>query len=169
MKTDIYWIPELGSKRLAIMPRPRAGDWLEDEIKAWHQAGIKTVVSLLTSFEQMELKLQDEPAICQKNAIEYISYPISDRQVPNSRATIIELVRTIQQRIDQGNGVAIHCRMGIGRSALVAACVLVSQGFNVRNAFSLIEKVRGMQVPDTNEQVEWVSNLSAHLVNTFKP
>ena len=33
--------------RLAIMARPRAGDWLEDEISGWRAQGVEIVVSLL--------------------------------------------------------------------------------------------------------------------------
>jgi hypothetical protein len=32
MKAAIYWIAPVPSGRLAIIPRPRGGDWLEDEV-----------------------------------------------------------------------------------------------------------------------------------------
>ena len=35
MHTELYWIPGPWLGRLAIMPRPRGGDWLEDEIRSW--------------------------------------------------------------------------------------------------------------------------------------
>src|SRR5262249_25284547 len=51
----------------------------------------------------------------------------------------------------------IHCRAGIGRSGLVGAAVLLHCGFTVREAFAAISKARGVQVPDTAEQSEWLS------------
>jgi hypothetical protein len=44
---DYYPIREFDGLSLAIMPRPRAGDWLEDEIDQWQREGLKIVVSLL--------------------------------------------------------------------------------------------------------------------------
>jgi hypothetical protein len=32
MEVDIYWINIPGDGKLGIIPRPRGGDWLEDEI-----------------------------------------------------------------------------------------------------------------------------------------
>lgn len=156
MKAEIYWIPETNEGRLAIMPRPRAGDWLEDEIKAWRNAGIDTVVSLLAPDEISELGLADEPRICHDHQIEYIPYPIPDRQVPPSTTSAIELVHSIRSRLRQNRSIAIHCRMGIGRSALIAACILASQGLEPTNAFAAISKARRTQVPDTHEQKQWV-------------
>lgn len=40
MKSDLFWINGPWPGRLAIMPRPRSGDWLEDEIQAWSGAAV---------------------------------------------------------------------------------------------------------------------------------
>jgi protein-tyrosine phosphatase len=58
-----------------------------------------------------------------------------------------------------GKAVAVHCRAGIGRSALIAACVLVRSGYDVDGAFDTIAKARGMAVPDTQAQHDWVAAL----------
>lgn len=60
MRSQVYWIglPMLG--RLAIMPRPRAGDWLDEEILDWRAEGIDIVVSLLEREEVIELGLERE-------------------------------------------------------------------------------------------------------------
>jgi len=40
MKADLFWIPGPWRGRLAIVPRPRGGDWLGDEARAGRRAGI---------------------------------------------------------------------------------------------------------------------------------
>jgi protein-tyrosine phosphatase len=50
--------------------------------------------------------------------------------------------------------------MGIGRSALVAACLPKSQGIGVDEAFAMISRARGFSVPDTEEQREWASGFA---------
>ncbi len=158
MRADVYWIPETQFGRLALMSRPRSGDWLEDEIKAWRKEQIDLVVSLLTSKEIFELELQAEQEICNSNQIDFISFPICDREVPSSTIATINLVEQIQTLLVKELGVGIHCRMGVGRSALISACVLKRQGFTTEEAYSFIQKARGIKVPDTDEQVAWVEN-----------
>ena len=57
MRAELYWIEGPWPGRLAIVPRPRGGEWLEDEIRSWKQAGVNVVVSLLTNDEITELGL----------------------------------------------------------------------------------------------------------------
>jgi protein-tyrosine phosphatase len=163
MKPDLYWIPNIPYGRLAIMPRPRSGDWLEDEIKAWKNAGIDMVVSLLTALEVMELGLQNESELCVALGIHYIVYPIPDRQVPTSMPSALALIKDIDAQLKAGKAVAIHCRAGIGRSSLLAACTLGTQGLAPHVAFGMISKARGVQVPDTDEQRHWVEDFLTHL------
>jgi protein-tyrosine phosphatase len=160
MKPDIYWIPQKYSGRLAIMPRPRSGDWLADELKAWRIEGIDVVVSLLTSLEVMELELTNEADICGTHQITFISFPIIDRQVPATLSSTIELVNQIDNFLQQGRTVAIHCRAGIGRSGIIAVCVLLKQGYSADSAFEMISKARGVEVPDTDAQKAWVVSYS---------
>jgi hypothetical protein len=51
--------------RLAILPRPRGGDWLEDEVRGRRAAGVDVIVSLLTSDEVTNLDLAQERCLCQ--------------------------------------------------------------------------------------------------------
>lgn len=75
MRPKIYWIDVPAGARLAIMPRPRAGDWLDDEIAGWRGQGIDVVVSLLQGDEVEELGLQREPDLCHDAGMEFISFP----------------------------------------------------------------------------------------------
>jgi protein-tyrosine phosphatase len=156
MSPDIYWIETRAAGRLAIMPRPRAGDWLADEVAGWRMEGIDVVVSLLEADEVAELGLVEEANLCRRHAMEFISFPIPDRGVPSSPTKTTDLARSTALRIAGGSAIAVHCRAGIGRSALIAACVLVSLGFDPAAAFDAIGESRGVAVPDTDEQRAWV-------------
>jgi len=123
----LYWIP--GPGRLAIMARPRGNDWLESEIEAWKTAGVEVVVSLLEPEEVSELELAREPALCGERGIAFLSYPIPDRGVPESEETR-QLASRLAADLTCGRSLAIHCRAGIGRSSLIAACVLISTGMD---------------------------------------
>ena len=58
-------------------------------------------------------------------------------------------------------GAALHCRMGIGRSSLMAASILVADGLTVSDAFGRIQRARGVAVPDTEAQVQWVEQYAS--------
>jgi len=60
MSADIYWIEAVTQGRLAILGRPRSGDWLSDEIGGWKTAGLTHVVSLLEAHEVRDLDLARE-------------------------------------------------------------------------------------------------------------
>ncbi|ASF47688.1 protein-tyrosine phosphatase family protein [Methylovulum psychrotolerans] len=153
MRPDLYWLPLPGYK-LAIMPRPRAGDWLADEIRAWQQQGINTVVSLLEASEVHELELGEEERLCADLGIRFLSLPIPDRGIPAHRPAVRALAYTLAAQLQAGASVAIHCRAGIGRSSLIAACVLAVLG--IGDEFALISQARGVAVPDTEQQAAWL-------------
>jgi protein-tyrosine phosphatase len=141
------------------MPRPRGGDWLEDEVRSLKSSGVDVVVSLLEREEIVELDILKEESHCLAAGISFLSFPIRDRSVPFSKQGAYEFAQSIVHLLEAGKSVVIHCRAGIGRSALIAASVLAIRGTPVEEAFERIESARGCHVPDTNEQREWVEHL----------
>jgi protein-tyrosine phosphatase len=160
MKPTVYWIDGPWSGKLAILARPRGADWLNEEVVGWKEAGLDVVVSLLTPGECSELGLNDEEEIVNRNGLTFVSFPIADYSVPSSLKVTRQLVSKLEDWLLGGNNVGIHCRQGIGRSSLVAACLLVTSGESPGNAFQQIETVRGLSVPDTAEQKEWVASFT---------
>jgi hypothetical protein len=84
MRATPYWIKGPWSGKLGILPRPRGGDWLEEEVRSWAEAGIEVVVSLLTKEEISDLDLSQESVICKSQGIECSTLAIPDRGVPAS-------------------------------------------------------------------------------------
>src|SRR5262245_61231239 len=95
MRPEVYWLDLPGSGRLAIMPRPRAGDWLDDEIAGWREQGIDVIVSLLEAEEIAELGLQREAVRCHDFGMEFVSFPIPDSGVPATQREAMALAEAI--------------------------------------------------------------------------
>jgi protein-tyrosine phosphatase len=163
MRTELYWIEGPWPGRLAIMPRPRGGDWLEDEMSSWRHLGIDAIVSALTTEENAELDLIREMELCAKAGIEFVAFPIADRGVPLSAKATLELVGRLEKELARGRKVAIHCRQGIGRASMLAACVLAAGGIDAASALERIAVARGCAVPDTSEQREWVMRFAREM------
>ena len=163
MQTKAFWVAGPWRGRLAILPRPRGGEWLGDETAAWRAAGIDVVVSLLEAEEELQLVLGGEAAAASASGIDFRAFPIPDRGVPASRESVAELADHIVDALDTGKNVAVHCRQGIGRSGLIVAAVLVAAGKDVPGALRTIQESRGLDVPETEEQRHWLRGFSSWL------
>lgn len=150
--------------RLAIMPRPGGGDWLEDEIQHWRDIGIDVVVSMLTPDEVADMDLAKEQAFCERAGIAFIPFPIVDRGVPTSRSSVASLATDLARRLSEGKNIAIHCRQGLGRAAVIAACVLIMTGVEANSALKRLSESRGCSVPETTEQQRWVLEFEKRLI-----
>jgi protein-tyrosine phosphatase len=160
MRANLYCIEGPWRGRLAILPRPRGGDWLEDEIRSWRAAGVNVVASTLESDEIDEFDIRQEDQLCERNGIHFVGLPIPDRGVPASARAAENVLRRLESQLADGKMVAVHCRQGVGRSALVAASLLALAGVDVETAFNRVRAARGCPVPDTAEQREWVAKFA---------
>jgi protein-tyrosine phosphatase len=155
MVPQIYKVLTSGDGFLAVMARPRSGEWLRDEIRGLSQLGVTTIASLLEPGEEVELDLASERTVAEEAGLAFLSFPIADRGVPSATQEFHRFSARLANDVRAGRGVAVHCRAGIGRSGLAAAAVLVSLGHEPRDVFAMVSKARGVNVPDTDEQIEW--------------
>jgi protein-tyrosine phosphatase len=161
MRAELYWLdgPWLG--RVALAARPRGGDWLPDEMRNWKSAGIEAVLSLLTPEEEAELSLESEAREVTAHGLNYMSFPIPDRQVPRSEEKLSEVLDKATRELVDGKNIVVHCRQGIGRSGLVAACLLVKSGMSPGAAVDKVSAARGISIPETDEQRDFVDQFAA--------
>lgn len=160
MKAQVYWTTEQYPGRIAIVARPRGGDWLEDEAAAWAAAGLDVIVSLLEEDEAVDLGLSEEEAVCLDNGLFFFSCPIVDRSVPTARQQLFPLLEHLQRLLQEGKNIGIHCRQSVGRSALLAASLMALFGVRPEVAFQRLSLARGLPVPETTEQQEWVEKFA---------
>jgi protein-tyrosine phosphatase len=156
MKATIYSIKEAAPNRIAIVARPRGGDWLCDELSALSREGIDILVSMLTEEEINELGLNRESEECEAAAIKFVNVPILDRSVPLDRDDFLRSVDELAEMVRAGRFLGVHCRASIGRSSVLAVSVLVRIGWDAGKAFHAVESARGCSIPDTPEQRQWV-------------
>ncbi len=163
MLPDIKRIKSIEPLKLALMARPRSGEWLEDEIIGLKQLGVDCIVSLIEQHEIIELGLVDEERLCLQNGIEYIHFPIADRETPTSIKAFQNWAERLSTMVRNGDSIVIHCRAGIGRTGLVAACIMMHLGLPFDGIFGILTKTRGVKVPDTEIQISWVKSYAEFL------
>ena len=161
--TKLHWVDGPWPGKLALSARPRGGDWLPDEMASWQSSGIGTVVSLLTESEATEFELGSEALEARRHQMEFRSFAIADRQVPDARATFQRLLEDLDGELTAGGHVVLHCRQGLGRTGLLAACLLVAKGLDPAAAIERLRLARGATVPETAEQLRWIEDYAASL------
>ena len=159
--TELHWVDGPWPGKLGLAARPRGGDWLTDEIASWRRSGVDTVLSLLTPDEEQSLGLSEEAGTVKAQAMDFLSLPIPDRQVPSSETEVAAVLENLSRGLSAGKKVIIHCRQGVGRTGLVAACLLVAKGLNPSAAVESISAARGVPVPETREQRQWIDHFAA--------
>src|SRR5437868_6182552 len=108
MKGDVFWTSEKYPGRIALVARPRGGDWLENEAASWSAAGLNIIVSMLEPAENEEFDLKPEAEFCAANDIEFISFPIPDRGVPAMNHEFRELIEKLRAALMAGRNIGIH-------------------------------------------------------------
>jgi protein-tyrosine phosphatase len=163
---DLFWIPSPWQGRLAISTRPRGGDWLEEEAQWWRDAGADLVVSLLTPAEEAELRLTTEHDVVEHTGAHFVTLAIEDQNAPAKMLPVIERLREIKAELERGRNVVIHCRQGVGRSGMIASALLVLGGATPSEAMRRVSESRGMTVPETRAQSDWLQAMARELAAT---
>lgn len=160
MIAEVFWTTEKYPGRIALVLRPRGGEWLEDEAKAWAAAGIDVIVSMLEPEEIRNFELEREAEFCVKNGIEFFACPVADRGIPNLDESFLQLIERLKTLLLNGKKIAIHCRQSVGRAPLMAAALMISFGMDFEEAFRQLSIVRGVEVPETDEQRNWAERFA---------
>jgi diacylglycerol kinase (ATP) len=118
----------------------------------------------------LDLREEDDPhygEYLKENGVEYLNVKVSDRHGA-SPEILSQIVRWLDEKVGKGEKVLVHCNLGRGRSALVVAAYLVSQGLSPKNALNRIKEKRSVmhmnkqQMQALLDYYEAVSHASSH-------
>ena len=121
------------------------------ELAARH--GIRAVVDLRSEY-------RDDAEQLRTAGIDFLHLPTPDLE-PATHEHLEAGVAFVRERIQRGEKVLIHCQHGIGRSALLALCVLVDQGFAPLDALIHAKDRREMVSPSRSQYDGWAGWLKA--------
>ena len=160
----MYKIGSIGEGFVAIMARPSLEADAAASIINIARLGIQQVVSLLEPSESRNLGLDSEREQIKAHAMDFISFPIPDMGLPPSVEDFAQLSKKLFSQVSAGVNTLIHCQAGIGRSGLLVAGILLHCDMDPQQAFAYASRMRGIRVPETPEQEQWLnSNYAAIL------
>jgi hypothetical protein len=94
----------------------------------------------------------DDAEVLRSHGILLLELPTRD-MCGVSQSMLEEGVRWVSEQLDGGHRVYVHCEHGIGRSVLLALCVLVARGRPPLDALELVKQARWQASPN-REQLE---------------
>jgi len=159
-----YWVVP-GRFLVGEHPGSRSRARSMDRLRRFLEAGITCFIDLT--------ELDESPAYAKRlpfespsgRRIDYLRQPIPDHGVPAERATMGRILAMLDDALESGHCVYLHCRAGIGRSAMVAGCWLAERNpgrgeaalTELGNYWQQCRQSRSWpQVPETSEQEEFV-------------
>src|SRR3712207_4864699 len=107
----------------------------------------------------LRLEACDDEAVLSRHGLTFLHLPTEDHCAV-SEAMLGEGVAFANRHLDQGDRVLIHCEHGIGRSATLALCVLVSRGMTPLDALELAKSRRSLVSPSPAQYEAWTQWLA---------
>ena len=101
-----------------------------------------TLVTLQEETELAALPAGDPRAEARRQGLESLWFPIVDGAAPSAPGEAAPVVEQVVSRLGAGQVVVVHCLGGLGRSGLLAACVLVRLGVDVAEAMARVRAAR---------------------------
>ncbi len=106
--------------------------------------GTDVLVSLMQAHEHDEASIHDLYATVERHGIRSVPFEIVDASVPAAadRRAFASLIEDLHAELASGRNVTVHCKGGLGRSGLVAACILVHAGLDPDAAIDVVRTHR---------------------------
>jgi hypothetical protein len=118
---DTYWVVP-GRLLAGAHPGSRSRAQAMDRLRRFLECGVTCFIDLTEPDETPAYETLLPFATPDGRRIEYLREPIPDHGVPASRETMARILAMLDAALESGHLVYLHCRAGIGRSAMAAAC-----------------------------------------------
>lgn len=150
-------LPAAVSGRLLLHSMPGRYEALE---QVWNQVRKSAVDAIVCLAETDEVH---EKSCAYAQALEagtvpclVLPFEIPDRGAPADRDGFWALAGDLAERLQSGECVLIHCAGGVGRTALLAICVLLALGETAENARSIVSRAGStVETAPQSQLISW--------------
>jgi predicted protein tyrosine phosphatase len=159
---DSYWVVP-GQLLAGEYPGARTEEETRAKLRSFLDAGVTHFLDLTDEREghQPYEQLLLEEANKRERAVTYRRLAVSEQGAPTTQE-MKEIQRTIENALNEGHTVYVHCWVGVGRAGLVVGCYLIEQEMSAAEALAQIRRLRRettdgwRKSPDTRQREEFV-------------
>ena len=142
-----------------------------DRLKRFLATGVSCFIDLTDPDEAPAYEAYLPFATPDGRRVTYLREPIPDHDVPTGREAMTRILRMIDDALAAGHVVYLHCRAGVGRSAMVVGCWLTDHPQGQVDAIETLQTLWRQSarsrvwsdVPETEEQLDYVRSWRAAL------
>ena len=173
---ETYWV-EPGKLLVGEYPGSASRAAAMDRVRRFMVAGITCFVDLTEPGELPPYEPLLPVVSPGGRTVAYRSEPIPDHGVPASREAMRQVIATIDDALAEGHVVYVHCRAGVGRSALVAGCWLADHLGDAERASRELQlcwrqsarSAAWASVPETPEQIGFLAGWTVRRTPVRRP
>jgi protein-tyrosine phosphatase len=144
---------------------------LETDLKQLQDTNVDVVLVCLDDYELMKLGIQwnDYRQTAKLHHLKLLRLPMIEGGTPSSLQELENILNLLSNELLQSKSIVCHCRCGIGRAGLVAACLLIRLGIctDASSAIHFVRSKRHIKAIETQSQehfiktyVEWKKDSS---------
>jgi protein-tyrosine phosphatase len=149
-----------GALGMTILPgRKDYSRSIDDDIQQIKAAGVDVIIPLITDDEFHHFGADELLEEYDKNGFLVYRLPIMD-QLISSEDEMRDLVYFIDEQLNAGKKIMVHCVGGLGRSGMAAASYLKFKGLDAMEAIDVIRDTRGPRAVETKIQEDFVQKIT---------
>lgn len=129
--------------------------------------GMEKLVSMIEFFEYQELGIEDLSKQCAELDIDHHMHSIVDGSIPSDPRDFAKDIAVLADELKQGTRMVVHCKGGLGRAALTAACLIVSASdgdVSADEAIGLVQAARGPSALGDPQQKRFVRQFTENFL-----
>jgi ADP-ribosyl-[dinitrogen reductase] hydrolase len=168
--TNCYWVLE-GKLLAGEYPGGLSPEVTRERLERLAEAGVGCFIDLTRPGELPPYDSELPPGA------KYLRFSLLDHGVPEQREQMAEILECLRQALRGPRAVYLHCRAGIGRTGMVAGCLLVERGLAGEAAVAELNRLwqqseRSAQwprIPETAAQAAYVSSWASGVTAEADP
>ncbi len=138
------------------------GSPIDEALADLKAAGADALVTVMPEGELADNNASNIEQLCQEAGLVWFHLPVADDAAPGEdfESRWVESQAEISRRLSEGQRIAIHCKGGSGRTGLIAASLLISQGLPLEAATQQVQALRPKALQHPVHQA-WIKQFSS--------
>lgn len=164
----IDWLPQDILKtpgRLGLTHMPGSRSPIDEDLKALQAAGTQHIVCLQQPSEFQHIRppetVSERADAIEQHGMGFLHEAMGDFTAPTQEQAQ-HIVQAINERVNRGEDVVVHCFAGLGRAGTIAACTLTTHGFSADDAVATVRRYRKGAI-QTQSQCLFIAAFAKHV------